>query len=41
VRNALLAVVAQMANDKSITAEQALDLLKQETQTMIPEATIS
>jgi len=40
VQNALLAVVAQMANDKSITAEQALELLKQETATMIPEAEI-
>ncbi|MCL2033135.1 MAG: extracellular solute-binding protein [Oscillospiraceae bacterium] len=40
IHNALLAVVAQMANDKSITAQQAMELLKQETATMIPEAEI-
>ena len=40
VLNALLSVVAQMANDKAITGEQALELLKQETQLMIPEAII-
>ena len=41
VLNALLSVVAQMANDKTITGEQALELLKQETQLMIPEAVIN
>ena len=41
VLEALNAVVAQMANDTSMTADRALELLGQEITTMLPDATIN
>ena len=40
VKTALRSVAAQMTANSSMTADQALDILKAETQTLIPNATL-
>lgn len=40
VKSAMTAVASQMANDTSMSADEAMELLKSETQTLIPSATL-
>lgn len=40
VKSAMTAVTSQMANNPSMSADEALELLKTETQTLIPSAAL-